>query len=1098
MANKKNTEATQDTQWWPMPSVVPAEYNQVGPPIGTYLNVPYYFYSNGGAILPSFSICYLGEGQFALLFNWWDTGNTFCILLNINTNNNPYNNSNKIYPANWIFTNSGWYFTDNPPSYNGTYSPTLYCVAAGNYIYTAIYNVPEIPGIVAPIIVYSNYLNAGQNPPAYGTFNVPSSCYDSDTLIYFFSAPTNQPNQISILAFHSNGEIWETIISDFDSTTGEPQNLPSPNIYATGMSSIVPLIYTNTDASAANLTINQYINIGKCPTLYTLDGLYLLMCDSANNTIYFGSPSTIPPYQVSNIIPQADFIRRISRVLVTNSLGTNTYNVFAFEAGLPGETPAPQPAIYGNNIVVGGSTTPFIINFPDDGNNINILSNIALTPDGSILCALAGNISSIGYLNASFLYFYNATATSAELITCIPLGPGLINLWGTTAPLLEIYENEGSYTVVLISDGAISKIQCNLTISNISIVTPTNNSPIFSGQTLNLSVPAITNATYFWIGPNNFTSTDQNPSISNAQTNNSGTYMVTISVSGSAVAGGSTVVTVYQGIAPPVATSNSPICSGQTLNLYTPTVDGATYSWNGPNNFSSTEQNPIIPDAQTADSGTYSVTVNVSGDLSAPGSTVAVVNPLPAEPTVFVTQPTAILATGTVTVVTPTTSPATKYTLAGTNPVVPATSNSSGIFPNLAPGIYSVTTQNASGCASAPVTNITVAAYLTSSQIAAILGSTIGVSAIAALGIGFVRYILQQGGTSALEAIQDADLTQPTYKVPFGSLTSSDPPVEYKLKYPADTDIRGVKPQKNIQEYEYGVPRGDDPKPNALYGLQVEQASDEWKFNVSNIEDGTGFFMPYADATMTTVELTHENLRNNDGMLSTAKVDFCAIIIRVASNGRIYMSHVNAVPNTTRTNPGNRLVKMTENYLDLCEQLTKEGDFSTVISRAQLPGINLSLSRCFFSIWVTEAGTNNPVIHIQYPAVGGITCHVQALLPTTPNASPTFISDPSFDSGLPANPNGFPAGFNGIYTNPGVSHPVIVQPLSESQIYWQAYNKPGWTLTLPNGSAPGSQPPFLNVGQTCPHYRRYPQAAVTYENGTIATIQGPKWLRTKF
>src|SRR6185312_8104219 len=59
----------------------------------------------------------------------------------------------------------------------------------------------------------------------------------------------------------------------------------------------------------------------------------------------------------------------------------------------------------------------------------------------------------------------------------------------------------------------------------------------------------------------------------------------------------------------PTASSNGPICAGSTLTLSTPTVAGATYSWTGPNSFTSTLQNPSITNATTAATGSYSVTV---------------------------------------------------------------------------------------------------------------------------------------------------------------------------------------------------------------------------------------------------------------------------------------------------------------------------------------------------------------------------------------------------------------------------------------------------------------------------------------------------------
>jgi len=61
------------------------------------------------------------------------------------------------------------------------------------------------------------------------------------------------------------------------------------------------------------------------------------------------------------------------------------------------------------------------------------------------------------------------------------------------------------------------------------------------------------------------------------------------------------------------AGSNSPVCPGNTIML-TSSISGATYAWTGPNSFTSTEQNPQIPNATPAMEGTYSVTVsNIPG-----------------------------------------------------------------------------------------------------------------------------------------------------------------------------------------------------------------------------------------------------------------------------------------------------------------------------------------------------------------------------------------------------------------------------------------------------------------------------------------------------
>lgn len=59
-------------------------------------------------------------------------------------------------------------------------------------------------------------------------------------------------------------------------------------------------------------------------------------------------------------------------------------------------------------------------------------------------------------------------------------------------------------------------------------------------------------------------------------------------------------------------TSNGPICAGSTLQLNALATGDATitYNWSGPNNFSSTDQNPSIASATVAATGTYTVTAS--------------------------------------------------------------------------------------------------------------------------------------------------------------------------------------------------------------------------------------------------------------------------------------------------------------------------------------------------------------------------------------------------------------------------------------------------------------------------------------------------------
>ncbi len=75
--------------------------------------------------------------------------------------------------------------------------------------------------------------------------------------------------------------------------------------------------------------------------------------------------------------------------------------------------------------------------------------------------------------------------------------------------------------------------------------------------------------------------------------------------------------------------SNSPVCSGNSLQLFANTIAGGSYSWTGPNNFTSSEQNPLINDVTTAASGVYTVTVNYGLECTSTETINVVVNATP-------------------------------------------------------------------------------------------------------------------------------------------------------------------------------------------------------------------------------------------------------------------------------------------------------------------------------------------------------------------------------------------------------------------------------------------------------------------------------------
>lgn len=248
----------------------------------------------------------------------------------------------------------------------------------------------------------------------------------------------------------------------------------------------------------------------------------------------------------------------------------------------------------------------------------------------------------------------------------------------------------GTYSLTITAAGCPSVVSTvNVTVNTAPVATPGSDSPVCTGQDLHLTANTIAGATYSWTGPNGYTSTQQNPVITGAAPANAGTYTLTIT-SGGCTSAAATVTVVVSGTLTISASGNSPVCTGTNIELTA--TGGTTYSWTGPNGYTSNVQNPVITNAQAANAGIYTVTVqNASGCSNTAQVTVTVANP----ETISVTH-TNILCNGA------STGSATAVTT-GTGPYTYSWSPSGGTgatASNLTAGTYTVSVNNGNGCIS--------------------------------------------------------------------------------------------------------------------------------------------------------------------------------------------------------------------------------------------------------------------------------------------------------------------------------------------------------------------------------------------------------------
>ncbi|UPT69573.1 MAG: gliding motility-associated C-terminal domain-containing protein [Flavobacterium sp. JAD_PAG50586_2] len=109
-----------------------------------------------------------------------------------------------------------------------------------------------------------------------------------------------------------------------------------------------------------------------------------------------------------------------------------------------------------------------------------------------------------------------------------------------------------------------------------------------------------------------------------------GTYTFTYTVNGfcNTVDDATVTVTINAAVEVPVISVAPAFCPGEDLNFSIQPIVGATYQWTGPNSFTSALQNPTIPNATDANSGTYTIKATI-GNCESEANVVIVTNPVP-------------------------------------------------------------------------------------------------------------------------------------------------------------------------------------------------------------------------------------------------------------------------------------------------------------------------------------------------------------------------------------------------------------------------------------------------------------------------------------
>ncbi len=240
------------------------------------------------------------------------------------------------------------------------------------------------------------------------------------------------------------------------------------------------------------------------------------------------------------------------------------------------------------------------------------------------------------------------TAPSADGATYAWTGPNGFTSADAAITLDNVTPaNNGDYSVVVTVNGCPNNFGPTTLEINTKPATPTISTDKDSacpGEAVTLSTAAATGdaITYDWLLNGTVVATTDVPTleISDFQATNAGDYTVVVK-DGSCPSDPSdpaASVALKEGLEGVSASSNSPVCIGDPINLTATDVEGATYAWTGPNGYTSSEQNPTIENATEANAGDYTVVVTVDGCPATIPPTTVEVTPKPAAPVVTVAE----------------------------------------------------------------------------------------------------------------------------------------------------------------------------------------------------------------------------------------------------------------------------------------------------------------------------------------------------------------------------------------------------------------------------------------------------------------------------
>ena len=302
--------------------------------------------------------------------------------------------------------------------------------------------------------------------------------------------------------------------------------------------------------------------------------------------------------------------------------------------GLPAGVNASWAA---NTITISGTPTAsgtFNYSIPLTGGcgTVNATGTLTVTPNNTItLTSAVGTDQQIRCINTAITDITYATS-GATGATVTGLPSGVTGAWAGNVVTISGTPSTSTgspfyYTVTLIGGCGNVTATGSLTVNPLPVHTITYaGSPYCATGTASVTHSGeIVSGTYNAL-PSGLSINTTNGAIDLAAST-PGTYTVTYSFSNGTCSNSTNASITITALPIPTAGSDSPRCVGSTLNLTS--SGGTSYSWTGPNGFTSSLQNPSITNVTSFASGTYAVRVTENNGCSAISATDVAIHVLP-------------------------------------------------------------------------------------------------------------------------------------------------------------------------------------------------------------------------------------------------------------------------------------------------------------------------------------------------------------------------------------------------------------------------------------------------------------------------------------